>query len=60
MAAVAEDDYSGVHTLLGFCSRHFFSREAGDCEAGEIAKQLLLFLNVAGCFCVGRWRSFRV
>jgi hypothetical protein len=60
MVAVVEDDDSGVHPLLRFCSGHFFSREGGDCEAGEIAKQLLLFLNVAGCFCVGRWRSFRV
>jgi hypothetical protein len=54
MAAVAEDDDSGVHTLLGFCSGHFFSLQGGDCEAGEIGKQLPIFLNVAGMFLRGK------
>jgi hypothetical protein len=40
--------------LLGFCSGHFFSREGGDCEAGEIGKQLLIFFNVAGMFFRGK------
>jgi hypothetical protein len=48
MAAVAEMMIPGVHTLLGFC------REGGDCESGEIEKQLLIFLNVAGMFLRGK------
>jgi hypothetical protein len=54
MAAVAEMMIPGVHTLLGFCNGHFFSREGGDCESGEIEKQLLIFLNVAGMFLRGK------